>query len=188
MRNNKGYQKDWYRYSWRNKERRNSWANGENKTREQILKEVNANFDHRVETCKKEYEKISKKTTLIGKELRKYCRNWLLWEVQFDDELNLIPLEKALEKLENQRERSLASTLYGAKCHSAYQKRIVNKDNQKFVYNTGSGGSSRNSVRIPSMKRSNTVWKRFYELFPYYKEHYNELTSGGNALKLKKIW
>ena len=68
-----------------------------------------------------------------------------------------------------------------------YVRRIVNKDNQKFIKN-GDGNSHWNSnkVRVPSLKRSNAVWKRFYELFPYYREHYNELTKKG--IKLKKIW
>lgn len=40
----------------------------------------------------------------------------------------------------------------------------VNRDN-KGVYNVGSG-YGRNSIRVPSLKRNNKVWKNFYELFP----------------------
>lgn len=166
MRKNKGYQLDIHK-SWRGKEAKFSWASGSNKTPEQILEDVNKKFDERVKTCKKEYERISKKTTLVGEDLRKYCRDWMMHEVQFDDDMNLIPLEEALIKLEENRKRCLDSKLYGK--YSAYQKRIINKDNQKFVYNTGSYGS-RSCVRIPSLKRSRLVWKRFYELFPWYKE------------------
>lgn len=185
MRKNKGYQLDIYK-SWRGIESKFSWAGGSNKTPEQILADVNKKFDERVKTCKKEYEKISKHTTLVGEDLRKYCRDWMLHEVQFDDNCNLIPLEQALAILEEKRKRCLDSKLYGK--WGAYQKRIINKDNQKFVYNGGSDSSSYPWVRIPSMKRSVATWKRFYELFPYYKEHYNELTQGGNRLKLKKVW
>ena len=44
----------------------------------------------------------------------------------------------------------------------------VEKDNQRFVYNSSHGGNC-NDVRIPSLKRSRAVWKRFYELFPRYE-------------------
>jgi len=185
MRKNKGYQLDIHK-GRRGKESKLSWASGTNKTPEQILEEVNKTFDNRIKECKKSYEKISSKTTLTGEDLRKYCKDWMLWEVQFNHEGNLIPLEEALAILEEKRKRCLDSKLYGK--YGAYQKRIVHKDNQKFVYNGGSGSSSWPWVRIPSLKRSNAIWKRFYELFPYYKEHYNELTTGGNKLKLKKVW
>ena len=185
MRKNKGYQLDIYK-SWRGKESKFSWAGGENKTPKQLLDDVNKKFDERIKNCKKEYEKISKKTTLVGKALYDYCRDWILWEVKFDNELNLIPMEEAIATLEEYRRRLLASKLYSR--HGGYQKRIINKDNQKFVYNSGSSSGSYPWVRIPSMKRSVATWKRFYELFPYYKEHYNELVQGGNRLKLKKVW
>ena len=59
----------------------------------------------------------------------------------------------------------------------------VNKDNQE-TYNNGSGnlGSLQSSIRVPSLKRSNKVWRQFYKLFPWLKG--KEKCNGG---KLKKI-
>ena len=185
MRKNKGYQLDTCN-GWRRGEGKISHAEGKNKTPEQILEDVEERFDYRVRNCQKEYERIAKKTTLIGEELRKYCRDLMLYEVRFDDKCNLIPLEEALAMLEKDRQRCLESKLYGK--YSAYQKRIIHKDNQKFVYNSGNGpDGSRHQVRVPSMKRSNATWKRFYELFPCYKEHYDEWNNK-DGLKLKKVW
>lgn len=182
MRKNKGYQKDWYKHSWRTKEQSNSGAKGDNKTQEECLAEIDHKFDLRIKAAKKEYEKIANKTTLVGKELRQYCDDQMLWGVKFDDNLNLIPLAKVLNDIDIARERYKAWKSY------RYFKRFVNKDNQKFVYNSGSGADgSRSHVRIPSIKRSNAVWKRFYELFPYYKEYFNELNNK-NGIKLKKVW
>lgn len=56
----------------------------------------------------------------------------------------------------------------------------VNKDNQE-TYNRKSG-NSQNSIRVPSLKRSNKVWRQFYKLFPWLKG--KETCNGG---KLKKI-
>ena len=163
MGKNKGYQQDWYKRSYRIKEQYNSAAKGENKSMEQCLADIDKGFDLRIKAAYKEYAKIATKTTLVGEDLRKYCRDWMLWEVKFDDNLNLIPLEVVIKQLEMERERYKAWKSY------RYFKRFVNKDNQKFVYNSGGGGSNRNTIRIPSLKRSNATWKRFYELFPNLK-------------------
>ena len=179
MRKNKGYLKD-MRKSWHKKEPHNSRAKGENLTLEQYIDFINKCLDNRVETCKKEYEKIRYKTTLVGEDLRKYCRDWMLWEVKFDNHWNLIPLDKALEMIEEERRKIIGRDLYSK--WNGYHKRIVNKDNQKFVYNSGNGVSNKNTIRIPSLKRSNATWKRFYELFPFLK---GEKTYRG--IKLKKI-
>ena len=88
----------------------------------------------------------------------------MLWEVRFDDNDNLIPLDKVLEMIEEDRRKTIGRYLYSN--WSGYRKRIVNKDNQKFVYNFDNGGGHVDSIRVPSLKRSNSVWKRFYELFP----------------------
>lgn len=163
MRKNKGYQQDIYK-SCRRKERINSYARGSNLTLEQYINEENKYFDNYIKTCKEEYEKISTLTTLTNKELRKYCWDNMMWEVYFDDNDNLIPLEKAIEMIEKNRRKNISRRLYSN--WSGYQKRIVNKDNQKFVYNTGGHTGHITSIRVPSLKRSNSVWKRFYELFP----------------------
>ena len=158
MRKNKGYKK------------KREWTRGENISLEQYIDTINKAFDKRIETCKKDYAKISSKTTLEGEDLYKYCRDSLTWEIKFDidydnKEYKLIPLEKALEMLEEDRHKTLGRWLYGK--YGAYQKRIVHKDNQKFVYNSsGNGAVYFNSIRVPSLKRSNATWKRFYELFP----------------------
>lgn len=164
MRKNKGYQQDIYK-SWHRKERINSYAQGSNLTLEQYIDFINKCVDSRIETCKKEYEKISHKTTLMGEDLRKYWHDWLLWEVRFDNHCNLIPLDKALEMIKEDRREIIGRRLYSK--WNGYQKRIVHKDNQKFVYNSGDGNNGyANSIRVPSLKRSKSTWKRFYELFP----------------------
>lgn len=176
MGKNKGYQQDWHKRSYRTKEQHNSAAKGENKSMEQCLADIDKGFDLRIKAAYKEYAKIATKTTLVGEDLRKYCRDWMLWEVKFDDNLNLIPLEVAIKHLEMERERYKAWKSY------RYFKRFVNKDNQKFVYNTSGSGSNRNTIRIPSLKRSNATWKRFYELFPKLKG-----MKMYRGIKLKKI-
>lgn len=169
MRKSKGYQKG------------KSYAEGENKTLEQYLGDIDRRFDKRIKEAKRSYEYITKRTTLVGKDLREFCRNRMLWEVRFDNNGDLIPLEKVLAELEKNRNRYKDSQSY------KYFKRTVNKDNQRFVYNSGSGNGGYGYVRVPSIKRSNAVWKRFYELFPQYKEHYDEWNNR-NGLKLKKVW
>lgn len=116
MRKNKGYQKD-IRHTWHKKEPHNSCAIGENLTLEQYIDSISKCLDSRVETCKKEYEKIATKTTLEGKALYEYCRNWLMWEVKFDinyqtDEFTLVPLNKALEMIEEERREIIGRRLY----------------------------------------------------------------------------
>ena len=181
MRKNKGYQKDLRHYSYRTRRPANSYASGENKSLEQYLADIDKRFDARIANAKKSYARIATKTTLTGKALRDYCSDWMLWEVRFDDECNLIPLEDVLAELERNRER------YKEKQSYKYVRRTVNKDNQKFVYNSSGGSDNHHRVRIPSIKRSDATWKRFYELFPYYKEHYAELNNK-NGIKLKKVW
>lgn len=162
MKKNKGYQKD-IRKTWHWNKRINSSAEGYNETLEQYIDNINKCLDSRIETCKKEYEKISNKTTLMGEDLKKYCRDYMFWEVKFDNHYNLIPLDKALEMIEEDRRKIIGRYLYK---WNGYQKRIINKDNQKFVYNSGNGTGHFDSIRVPSLKRSNATWKRFYELFP----------------------
>lgn len=164
MRKGKGYQRDFSRKYGHN----NSFARGTNKTLEQYIADINAKFDRRVEICKREYARISSKTTLVGEALKKYCRDKMLWEVQFDDQMNLVPLEDALARIEENRRRFVDSSKYSK--WGAYQKRIINKDNQKFCYNSStSENSNRQRIRVPSLKRSVATWRRFYELFPELK-------------------
>ena len=172
MRKDKGYQKDLQHYSY---------ASGENKSLEQYLADIDKRFDERIADAKKSYARIASKTTLTGKALRDYCREWMLWEVRFDDEFNLVPLEDVLAEIERERERDKEKQSYN------YVRRTVDKDDQKFGYNSSGGSDDNHRVRIPSIKRSNATWKRFYELFPYYKEHYAELNNK-NGIKLKKVW
>jgi hypothetical protein len=164
---------------------KNGWARGENKSLEEVLKEIDEKFDERIKNAKREYAYIAQKTTLVGKDLFNYCLNFMR-EVRFKHDfeaetVELIPLEEIINMLEKWRREAKGRKAY------SYQKRIVNKDNQKFVYNSGSGYGYNTSVRIPSMKRSVATWKRFYELFPYFKEHYDELNNY-NGRKLKKVW
>jgi hypothetical protein len=47
-----------------------------------------------------------------------------------------------------------------------FMPKQITRDNQK-TYNTKSGGGDyRTSIRIPSLKRSNKIWRNFYNLFP----------------------
>ena len=163
MRKNKGYQRDFsmtYGHS-------NSFAGGTNQTLEQYVGDINAKFDRRVEVCKREYARISNKTTLVGEALRKYCRDNMLWKVQFNDQMNLVPLEDALARIEENRRRCVNRNKYSK--WGAYQKRTINKDNQKFCYNSSTSAGNRQRIRIPSLKRSVATWRRFYELFPKLK-------------------
>ena len=168
MRKNKGYQKDKCS-GWRRTKECIKYASGENMTLEQYIDFINKCFDERIETCKRQYEKISTKTTLEGKDLYKYCREYSMWEIRFNvdydkNEYTLIPLDKALEMIKEDRRKTIGRHLYSK--WNGYQKRIAHKDNQKFVYNSGNGTGHFDSIRVPSLKRSNATWKRFYELFP----------------------
>lgn len=167
MRKNKGYRQEG-KVGYFNPG--NSYAFGNNKSIKQIIENVNKKIDDRIENTRKEYERVLKRTTLIGKDLYKYCRDNMLRDVKFDDNLNLIPLEEVIEKLDKGRDRAVSKELHGHMNYGWYQKRIIHKDNQKFVYNSGRGSSSYPWARIPSLKRSRQVWKRFYELFPNYEE------------------
>lgn len=172
-RKNKGYQQEFSkRYG-----HINSVAEGTNKTLEQCIADINTIFDQRVKDCKREYEKISNKMSLVGEALKKYCRDEMLWEVKFDDQLNLISLEDALVQIEENRRHCISHCKYN------YQRRIINKDNQKFYYNTSdSSGSNRQRIRVPSLKRSDATWRKFYELFPKLKG-----MKTYNGIKLKKV-
>ena len=130
MRKDKGYQKDLHHYSYRARRPANSYASGENKSLEQFLADIDKRFEERIANAKKSYARIAAKTTLTGKTLRNYCRDCMLLEVRFDDECNLIPLEDVLAEIERERER------YKDKQSYKYVRRTVNKDNQKFVYNS----------------------------------------------------
>lgn len=61
-----------------------------------------------------------------------------------------------------------------------FMPKQVTRDN-KNSYNTRSGGEQ-NSIRVPSLKRSNKVWRNFYNLFPSLKG----LTTY-RGCKLKKV-
>ena len=181
MGKNKGYQKEKQK-SWRSNsdEPENSWAGGENKSIEQICQDIDRDVDSEIEYAKWAYNYMAKHTTLKGEELHKWCiENCVGVRFEYKDGYELVPLEKVIEKLEAWRKRWKGRKTY------SYQKRTVNKDNQKYVYNSSHSGYQ--TVRIPSMKRSNAVWKRFYELFPYYREHYEDLNNV-NGVKLKKVW
>ena len=183
MRKNKGYQREG-KVEYSNPG--NSYASSKNKNIEQIIEDVNKKIDGKIENTREEYEYALKQKTLNGKELYKYCRDSMLWNVKFDNNFNLIPLEEVIENINKSRARSISKELHGWGNYGYYQKRIIHKDNQKFVYNTGNGRAAHPLVRIPSLKRSKQVWKRFYELFPKYEEmsHDPELR---RRLALKKL-
>lgn len=51
-----------------------------------------------------------------------------------------------------------------------FMPKQINRDN-KEAYNTksGWGGGYQASIRVPSLKRSDKVWRNFYTLFPHIK-------------------
>ena len=78
--------------------------------------------------------------------------------------------------------RPLSSNL-GRKRYSHMPRQIF-RDN-KLAFNAISGGEC-NSVRVPSLKRSNKTWRNFYNLFPWLK---GEKTYNGLKLKsVKNLW
>lgn len=174
MRKNKGYQREG-KVGYSNPG--NSYASGNNKNIEQIIEDTNNKIDDKIANIRKEYEYALKEKTLNGKEL---------YNVKFDNNFNLIPLEEVIENVNKNRARSISKELHGWGNYGYYYKRIIHKDNQKFVYNTGNVRAAHPLVRIPSLKRSKQVWKRFYELFPKYEEmsHDPELR---RRLALKKL-
>lgn len=163
MRQNKGYQRDIHRRS-----RVNSFPTGENKSLEQCIAEVDKRFDDKIRNTMKEYDRVSNmiQDGLSGEELFEKCRAYLMWNVKFDDEHHLIPLDRVVRLLNEARRKVIDQTKYG------YQKRVVNKDNSKFCYNPGNNSDCEwhHRVRVPSLKRSDATWRRFYELFPGYEE------------------
>ena len=91
-----------------------------------------------------------------------------------------------------------------------YQCDIVHRDN-KDILNYKSGGSSGYRMRVPSLKRPISTWKRFYKLFPSVLKHLkqgdlyqNQIEKDGviivqnyrihgnyarnRTIKFKKIW
>lgn len=180
-RKNKGYQREYDRRG-----RELCYPEGDNKSLEQVELSCDNNTLNRINIAKDSYNKIAKHPELSGKALKDYCREWMLWEVKFDDDFNVIPLETVIEQIKNDCRHYKSSRIYGARRFTGYMKRITNKDNQKFVYNGTGNCVYRGKVRIPSLKRSKATWKRFYELFPYYQEHFDELTIEG--IKLRKVW
>ena len=62
-----------------------------------------------------------------------------------------------------------------------FMPKQVTRDN-KSSYNTKSGDGNRNAIRVPSLKRSDKVWRNFYTLFPSLK---GMTTYRGS--KLKKV-
>ena len=147
---------------------------------------MNKKIDGKIENIREEYEYALKEKTLNGKELYKYCRDSMLYNVKFDNNFNLIPLEEVIENINKSRARSISKELHGYRNSGYYYKRIIHKDNQKFVYNTGNRRAAHPLVRIPSLKRSKQVWKRFYELFPKYEEMSND-PELRRRLALKKL-
>ena len=56
----------------------------------------------------------------------------------------------------------------------------VHHDNGKTRIGTG-GGGNRWVARVPSLRRSNKIWKNFYKLFPSVYFNMREAATGGNV-------
>jgi hypothetical protein len=61
-----------------------------------------------------------------------------------------------------------------------FMPKQITRDN-KNSYNARSGGEQ-NSIRVPSLKRSDRVWRNFYNLFPALKGR-----TSYRGCKLKKL-
>jgi len=72
-----------------------------------------------------------------------------------------------------------------------YQCKIVHRDNKDWL-NKGDGSGGGYRTRIPSIKRSDATWKRFYNLFPEIFEHlkqgnyYQGQVENGNIITVKE--
>lgn len=86
------------------------------------------------------------------------------------------------------REDSLVEEINGItgekRLNYNFMPRDVYRDNKQVynVSNKGRGGDKPNPIRVPSLKRSNATWKKFYSLFPFLK---GKKTYG--SIKLKQI-
>lgn len=181
MRKHKGYQRE---YDKQGREKR--FPVGTKETLEQYTNCYDVWLQDEIEAVKRDYAIIEKHPDLTGDDLIKYCQFWL-HKVKIDDEQNIVPLETVIKELEHKYNRLKSSRAHGSGYFYGYVKRIVHKDNQKFVYNTNTDRYNVHKVRVPSLKRSKATWRKFYELFPMYKERFDEL-NGKNGLKLKKVW
>jgi len=70
---------------------------------------------------------------------------------------------------------------WGDEPNYKFMPKQIYRDN-KAAYNTRGGWSNSNAIRVPSLKRSDKVWRNFYNLFPSLK---GQKTFRG--CKLKKI-
>ena len=129
-RKNKGYQRQYDRRG-----REVCYPEGDNKSLEQVELSCDNNTLQRINIAKRSYKEIAKHPELSGKALKDYCREWMLWEVKFDDNFNVIPLETVIEQIKNDGRHYKSSRIYGARRFTGYMRRITNKDNQKFVFN-----------------------------------------------------
>lgn len=91
-----------------------------------------------------------------------------------------------------------------------YECKIVHRDNKDCLNRSGSDGSGYR-MRVPSLKRPISTWKRFYKLFPYVLKrlkqgdyYQNQIETDGiiiiqdsrthgnytrtRTIKFKKIW
>lgn len=160
MRQNKGYHQ------------KRMYAGGENKTLDQVIEDIENKIKWKIIQAEIEY-KICKKNNITDRTSYFKSKFRPLLEIRFDKEGNLISLSEVIKNIKNTVRRN--NSIYN------YQKKIIHKDNQKFVYNGNCGGSNKNKVRIPSLKRSNRVWKNFYILFPWYEE-------ASHDAKMRKIY
>jgi hypothetical protein len=159
MRTNKGYQRD---FVWYEHKRANSRAKGHNISLDCFIGQREDMLRKRIENIRKQYAIAEDKNITDTASYESSTFYLKLWELRFDweNDKKLIPVEKAIDKAK--KDFHFRNPVYD------FQKRTVHKDNQRFVYNSSHGGNC-NDVRIPSLKRSRAVWKRFYELFPRYE-------------------
>ena len=163
------------------KRQQNVSAAGTNKSLDSILERIekrrlfDINATHRQYALYKEMMDNDPTPEMIDQ----FCKKYHMIKHKFINgykELVVMSEDEAIDYVNEKYRRCASSAKYG------YVKRIVNKDNQKGVYNRGNGCGYCTSIRVPSLKRNNAVWKRFYDMFPEMKgrEKYN-------GAKLKKI-
>jgi hypothetical protein len=116
-------------------------------------------FKKRINYLSSEYKKIISETSIkkLNAGFQKQVN--LLFELEKIIKEYNVSDEELLKIWKQTRHKKIVSNILLS--HNTLSE---TRDN-KYVY-VGSGGSNKNKIRYPSMKRSKSTWKKFYKLFP----------------------
>lgn len=138
---------------------------GKNKSMKSIIDEYVDQYKNDTDRIHKQYEDYMEmmKNDPTPEIIHQFFKNQPIQMHRLDDHFNLVLMTEDEDIAYNNEQirKGESRRKYN------YVKRIVNKDNQPGVYNSGNGCGYRSSIRVPSLKRSNKVWKNFYSLFPF---------------------